>query len=256
MPDRSGFTLHETGFLARNNRWRFLQVLSPFWRFYYNFEKGHRVVFNETSFDLTPEHIMLIPDHQLFDSVGTTPVPHFWMAFTPVRRIDIRQPVPILLKPEQYELDLIHKITDLYSAHGECSDKTRTFHLSLALLSIVLSRSDLKWQSGTAPKMEQASRYIESQYASAISIRKTAQAAGMSHATFIRAFKNYQGVTPVSFLIQIRVRQVADLLVNTSFTIEEIAEQSGFPNRAYMSRVFRKITGSPPACFRKAHKNG
>lgn len=256
MPDRSGFTLHETGFLPHNDWWRFVQVLSPFWRFYYNFEKGHRVVFHDTSFEVMPEHIMLIPDHQLFDSVGTTPVPHFWMAFTPALRIDTRQTVPILLKPEHYELEIIRTIAALYNARGDCSDRQRTFHLSVALLSVVLSRPELLWQSGNMPKMEQASRHIEAHYASNLSLRETAQEAGMSHAAFIRAFKRYQGVTPVRFLMQARVRQAADLLVNTPLTIDVVAEQTGFPNRAYMSRVFRKITGFSPARFRAAHTTG
>jgi AraC-like DNA-binding protein len=255
LPDRSGFTLHETGFLPHNNWWRFLQVHSPFWRCYYNFKKGHRVVFGNVSLDLTPEHIMLIPDHQLFDSVGTTPVPHFWMAFTPARRIDTRQSVPLLLKPERYELDLIRNLAALHNARGECCDRNRTFHLSVALLSIVLSRPEIRWQTGDAPKMEKVCRHIESHYAADLSIRATAREAGMSHAALIRSFKRYQGVTPVRFLMQTRVRQVADLLVNTPLTIDEIAEQTGFPNRAYLSRVFRKITGVSPASFRSAHKN-
>ena len=75
----------------------------------------------------------------------------------------------------------------------------------------------------------------------------------MSHGSFIKAFKRYQGVTPVRFLMQTRIRQVADLLVNTDTTIDAIAERTGFPNRAYLSRVFKKITGLSPAQFRNIH---
>ncbi len=256
LPDHSGFTLHETGYLAQNNWWSFLQVLSPFWRFYYNFKKGHKLVFRDFEVALTPEHIMLVPDHQLFDSVGTTPVPHFWMAFTPARRIDNRQQVPLLLEPDRCETELIRKLVRLYNDRGECLDRRRGFHLSVALLNIVLSRPEIKWQIDDAPKMEKACRFMENHYASTISIGNTAQEAGMSHAAFIKAFKRYQGVPPVRFLMQTRVRQAADLLANTLLTIDDIAEQTGFPNRAYMSRVFKKITGLSPAQFRTIHAPG
>jgi AraC-like DNA-binding protein len=253
LPDHSGFTLHETGYLPHNNWWRFLQVLSPFWRFYYNFQKGHKIIFRDGEVELTPKHIVLIPDQQLFDSVGTNPVPHFWMAFSPAKRIDIRQKIPILLQPDPCELELIRKIAELYNGRAECSDRNRGFGLSIALLSIVLSRPEIKWQQEDSPRMEKASRFIENHYASALSIRETAKNAGMSHGAFIKAFKRYQGVTPVRFLMQTRIRQVADLLVNTDSTIDDVAERAGFPNRAYMSRVFKKITGLSPAQFRTLH---
>lgn len=254
LPDHSGFVLHETGYLPRNNWWNFTKVLSPFWRFYYNFKKGHKVVSRNFEVELTPENIMLIPDQQLFDSIGTKPVPHFWMAFSPARRIDIRQKIPILLKPDRCELDIIRKIAGLYNNSAECSDSKRVFSLSMALLNIVLSKPEIKWQNHDSPRMEKASRFIEDNYSSAISIHDTAKKAGMSHPAFIKAFKRYQGVTPVRFLIQTRVRQAADMLANADFSIEEIAERTGFPNRAYMSRVFKKITGTSPAQFRNAQK--
>jgi len=253
LPDHSGFTLHETGYLPHNNWWNFLQVLSPFWRFYYNFKKGHRIVFRDYEAELTPEHIMLIPDHQLFDSVGTTPVPHFWIAFSPARRLDIREKIPLLLKPDRCEMDIIRKIAGLYNNRAECSDRNRGFNLSLALLSVVLSRPEIKWQKDDSTRMEQASNFIETHYSSALSIHDTARTAGMSHGSFIKAFKRYQGVTPVRFLMQTRIRQVADLLVNTDTTIDAIAERTGFPNRAYLSRVFKKVTGLSPAQFRNIH---
>lgn len=250
LPDHSGFVLHETGYLPRNNWWNFTKVLSPFWRFYYNFQKGHKVMSKGFEIELTPENIILIPDQQLFNSIGTKPVPHFWMAFSPARRIDIRQKLPIMLKPDKDELGIIRKIAGLYNNSAECSDRQRVFHLSMALLNIVLSRPEIRWQNHDSPRLEKASRFIEENFSSSISIPDTARKAGMSHPVFIRAFRRYQGVTPIRFLLQTRVRKAADMLANTDLTIEDIAEQAGFPNRAYMSRIFKKITGVSPALFR------
>jgi AraC-like DNA-binding protein len=175
------------------------------------------------------------------------------MAFSPARRIDTRQKIPIMLKPDRCELDIIRKITGFYNDRAECSDGKRVFNLSMALLNIVLSRPEIKWQNYDSPKMEKASKFIEDNYSSQISIHETARKAGMSHPAFIKAFKRYQGVTPVRFLMQTRIREAADMLANSNFSIEEIAERTGFPNRAYLSRVFKKITGTSPAEFRNTH---
>jgi transcriptional regulator GlxA family with amidase domain len=43
----------------------------------------------------------------------------------------------------------------------------------------------------------------------------------------------------------------AHLLATTSMDMAEIAERCGFPNSAYFSRVFRKITMESPTRFRR-----
>ncbi|OGV64749.1 MAG: hypothetical protein A2283_22920 [Lentisphaerae bacterium RIFOXYA12_FULL_48_11] len=253
LPDHSGLVLHEAGFVAQNNWWNFPNTLSPFWRLYYNFKKGHKVVFRNFEKELTPEHMVLIPDHQLFDSVGTRPVPHFWVTFSLASRLDIHQEIPIILTPERYELDIIRKITALFNDTANCLDRKKTYNMCIALLNIVLCRKEIRWQTNDSPMIEKASHFIEQNYTSAISIRETARKSGMSYTAFIRAFRRYQGVKPVRFLMQVRTRQAADLLVNTNLPIEDVAEKTGFPNRAYLSRVFKKITGTSPALFRKTH---
>jgi YesN/AraC family two-component response regulator len=51
-----------------------------------------------------------------------------------------------------------------------------------------------------------------------------------------------------------RVREAARLLLQTNQTIDAIAEQTGFPNRAYFSRIFKKVTDEAPAGFRRKHQ--
>jgi AraC family transcriptional regulator of arabinose operon len=63
-------------------------------------------------------------------------------------------------------------------------------------------------------------------------------------------------VSPSRFLSQVRVREAARLLANTDYSLDEIAEQTGFPDRYYMSRVFKRILEDSPAHFRKRHSLG
>ena len=44
VPPDTGFLLHEAGYLPRNRRWVFPNTISPFWRLYYNQDRGHQVV--------------------------------------------------------------------------------------------------------------------------------------------------------------------------------------------------------------------
>ncbi len=252
--DHSGLVLYETGYLPRNDWWIFPNVLSPFWRLYYNGRKGHRVLFDGREIELTPQHMMLIPDGQLFHCRGTTPVPTLWFAFNVARRLTPQQPVPILLPPTRTERTLLHDIVRLLQAESPSEDRDKIFHASMALLHVVLGRSEIGWQGQTPAVVVETARYIEEHFAAPLSIPRLARRAGRSVEALARSFKKYRGETIGRFITKVRVREAAHLLLHTDLRIDDVAERTGFPNRAYLSRVFKQITGESPAEFRRRSK--
>jgi transcriptional regulator GlxA family with amidase domain len=78
-----------------------------------------------------------------------------------------------------------------------------------------------------------------------------AREAGMSVTGFERLFKQHYDSTPARFVTETRIREASHRLLQTDESIDLIAEQTGFPNRAYFSRVFKKIIGDSPAAFRR-----
>ena len=253
-PDLSGIVLHETGFIQNNDWWIFPNVLSPFWRLMYNFKKGHKVIFKHGEYQVTPNHIMLIPDQQLFNCYGTTSVPTLWMAFSLSRRLDLSQRIPILLHPSDAEMEII-KATSSFFHHSNINTKRRSiFHYSLALLNIVLNRPELHWLDRPVQNnILSVIRRIEKAPSEQMTIPQLARQAGLSIRGFSKAFKRHQGTTAAKFISRVRVREAAQLLANSTETVDTIAEKTGFPNRDYFSRVFKKIAGESPGLFRQKH---
>jgi AraC-like DNA-binding protein len=252
-PGRSGVTLHECGYIKNNTKWNYPGVFSPFWRLYYNFDCGHCVLFGDRIIELTPEHIMLIPDHSLFHCLGKNPVPTFWVAFSFVKRPDPALDVPILISPRNTEMCLIRDLQDMIAASDECKPTDAIYRNSLALLQVVLSRPELRWQPPVPDNLMKVVRYIEGNISDRLSNVILAQYACMSVEGFSRAFKHHYGITPARFVTEMRVREAGRLLLQTDKTIEGIADTTGFPNRAYFSRIFKKVTGESPARFRQKH---
>lgn len=253
-PDHSGIVVYETGYLARNDWWNFPNVLSPFWRLYYNFKRGHRVIFPSREYELTPEHMMLIPDQQFFHCQGETPVSNLWIAFNVARRLDARQAVPIRLRPRTIELSLIRQLVRLFSDKKSADSRTRIFHHSLALLHVVLNRPEIQWSEQASPEgIQRSVRRVETAFGTPLTVPELARIAGLSLRGYTSAFKRCHGVSPARYLTQVRVREAAHLLANTDETIESITAKTGFPNRDYFSRVFKRVTGEPPAHFRRVH---
>ncbi|MEI6562565.1 MAG: AraC family transcriptional regulator [Verrucomicrobiota bacterium] len=254
-PGRSGLTLHETGFLEANSRWNFPGVFSPFWRFYYNASRGHCVLFGDRMVELVPGVVMLIPPHCLIHCLGGNPVPTLWMAFSFTRRLHTDMLPPVLLEARDTELCLIRDLKELIRSNDEGMPTDAIYRNSIALLQVALSRPELRWQPPVPENMTRVIKHIESKLEAKFSGRDLARLAGMSPAGFNRVFRRLFGTSPVQYVTQMRVRKAACLLLQSDETIECIAEKTGFPNRAYFSRVFLRVAGESPAGFRRTHHN-
>jgi AraC-like DNA-binding protein len=247
--------LHEAGYLAARPHWNYPRVFSPFWRLYYDFEAGHRVLFPDTGKAVTlgPEHLMLIPDHQIFHTEGSEPRAKFWLHFTCPRRVHPNQAIPILLRPTGYELDVLREEVRLLKSRNREALKTRLLHVGLALLHLTLGRTEILWLEEKPAGLVTLLNFMEQHYREPLSNPALAQQAGVSERSLTRLFLRYQGVSPRQFLMQVRVRAAADLMLTSPASLAEIAERTGFPNRAYLTRVFTQITGQTPALFRRTH---
>ena len=95
--------------------------------------------------------------------------------------------------------------------------------------------------------------HIETHLSSVISNPSLARLAGLGVEGFVRSFRRHFGTTPAQYIREVRIRESSHLLLQTDETIDATAEKTGFPNRAYFSRVFKAITGKSPAAFRRAH---
>ena len=125
---------------------------------------------------------------------------------------------------------------------------------SLALLQVVLARLELRWQPPLPENLERVRRHIEENFGAVLANPDLAKLGGLSEAGLNRGFKRHFGTTPARYVTEMRVREAARLLLHSGETIDAIAEKTGFPNRAYFSRIFKKITGDAPAGFRRTHR--
>lgn len=102
--------------------------------------------------------------------------------------------------------------------------------------------------------MERASQYFIDNYSKNINIEAYASSIGMSISWFIQNFKDYTGMTPMQYILSIRIENARLLFETTGYTITEIAGIVGYDNPLYFSRLFHKQTGYSPSAYRKRMK--
>ena len=64
-------------------------------------------------------------------------------------------------------------------------------------------------------------------------------------------FKNEIGVNFLSYLTNIRMEKAKKLLLSTSLSVAEVAEQSGYGDYRVFTKVFKKSEGITPSQYRR-----
>lgn len=94
-------------------------------------------------------------------------------------------------------------------------------------------------------------QYINNHFREEISLELLNEKAFMNKFYLVHAFKQYKGISPINYLIQLRIKEAKELLSTTNYSISQISESSGFSSQSYFSQVFKKETGMTPNEYRK-----
>ncbi|MCR8631048.1 AraC family transcriptional regulator [Paenibacillus radicis (ex Xue et al. 2023)] len=103
---------------------------------------------------------------------------------------------------------------------------------------------------GIQQQVEQAIRWLTLQYHQPISIEQMAQSLGYHRTHLSKMFKQHTGMSPMNFLLKIRMER-AKLLLQETLTIEQVASSVGFSDALYFSKQFRKWFGRSPSDYRQ-----
>lgn len=88
--------------------------------------------------------------------------------------------------------------------------------------------------------------YIHTHFSEHITVQDLAKIAHMSEGHFSRTFKEYMKISPLNYLIQIRIDESIKLLQKSDLSIGEIAFRCGFNDFSYFCKVFRKKMNCNP----------
>ena len=91
---------------------------------------------------------------------------------------------------------------------------------------------------------------LRQSYSERCSFAEIATRVGISPSGLIKKFRKAFGIPPQRYLTELRLRHAKELLINTSASVGEISERTGFENIYYFSKVFKKETGFSPLEYR------
>jgi AraC-like DNA-binding protein len=98
-------------------------------------------------------------------------------------------------------------------------------------------------------QIERAIRWLTLQYSRPLSIEEMAQNLGYHRTHLSKIFKQQTGMSPMNYLLKIRMERAAYLLKTEPLTIQQIASSVGYSDALYFSKQFKKWHGVSPSVY-------
>ena len=104
------------------------------------------------------------------------------------------------------------------------------------------------------PQLKKVFDYIELHYHESIKLTDVATVVGYTPAYLTDLVKRKTGKTINRWIIKRRLAAAENLLKNSNYSIEQIAQEVGYSHPSHFFRQFRKYVGITPKVWRKAYR--
>ena len=93
-------------------------------------------------------------------------------------------------------------------------------------------------------------KYVQQNFKDSISLSAIAFISNLTPQSFCRLFKKRTGKNFVEYLNEMRIAEACKYLLDTDWTISEIAYNSGFKSVSNFNKLFKAITGTSPKLYK------
>lgn len=121
------------------------------------------------------------------------------------------------------------------------------------LLGIVFStHENRRLRSSFNPKLiDKARAYMQEKICSDLEMPEVAKYLNISYSSFRHIFKQYTGIAPSQYFINLKIQKAKEMLRSSSASIKEISWYLSFDTPEYFTKLFKKKTGMSPSQFRE-----
>jgi AraC family transcriptional regulator, arabinose operon regulatory protein len=223
------------------------------------------VSINKQKMDISPSHFIVLPANtpHKYGAMEADPWTIYWVHF----RGDIATYVMNLitnngqdhlpyLSYNENRIKLFEEIC-FHFEQGYSADTLRYVNMIFYHFLSSLLYEEKYNQAGKAPTKDVITLTIEhmkEKLNTNLSLSELAGSALMSVTHFCSLFKVQTGFSPIEYFNHLKVQQACQALAFTSKPIKEIADELGFSDQYYFSRMFSRLMGMSPKEYRKRNK--
>jgi transcriptional regulator GlxA family with amidase domain len=197
---------------------------------------------------LEPDRALVIPPHTAYATELSQPCDHMFVHFLLGRDFVVEPALYVCAAPQ-----------DLCEAARRACRKVPGGPAAALVLQryVVTMLAEIPaehWQEPVRdPRLRRALKAMEQSPAAPPDNTELARVASLSTNGFVRLFRQKMGVPPQAYQMKWRLERACAALVNTHKSVETIAQQTGFCDRAHLTRMFRKYLHNTPGAYRREH---
>nr|WP_154983378.1 AraC family transcriptional regulator [Paenibacillus xylanexedens] len=217
------------------------------------------------TYDLAAGDCFLIHPGQLvsYQSHNRKPWQYRWIAFTGseaaghVEQAGFRPEKSVFHAGTACDIsNWLSVMQDAFAERKESAHYTSlgTLYMILAEAQTHLSEGQTltSGESSIRRTVKQMIQYMSTQYAYPVSIEQMSESLGYNRAYLSRIFKQETGLTPVTYLLKLRIDKSRQLLrERPDLSIEQVSASVGMPDALYFSRQFKRFHGEAPTLYRE-----
>jgi AraC family transcriptional regulator len=102
--------------------------------------------------------------------------------------------------------------------------------------------------------LSQAEELLRTHFLDSLDLAAIGGRIGVTALRLARRFREYYGLSPATYVRQLRIEWAADQLAAGSGSISEIALAAGFADQSHFTREFKRQAGLPPGRYRQARR--
>ena len=165
--------------------------------------------------------------------------------------------LPSVFKPSHYD-DYVRIFETLLSANEiDINQNQSSLFLINELLHLIVSDAYIYHrpkEEKTQNSVDVVCSYLKKNYMKDIKLDELAALVHLNKNHLVRQFKKCCGLSPISYLIQIRMDYAKKLLAESNLPIKTIASLCGYNDPSFFNSYFKKIFSITPSDFRRMHQ--
>jgi AraC-like DNA-binding protein len=122
----------------------------------------------------------------------------------------------------------------------------------ISALSILNDQNETQKTDNNKKIIHSSIKYLRENYSKNINLKNMSDQASLSISHFSKIFKIETGVSPVNYLINLKVKKACEFLQFTNLLIKEVSFKVGIQDIHYFTKVFTKNIGLSPNQYRKS----
>lgn len=143
---------------------------------------------------------------------------------------------------------------DLLDARHSTYPQAAFVHAANNLKQLVCYLAIPRPEAAEADMVDRANALMLERLAFGITLDELADEVHLSKHHFVRRYRALTGTTPLARFNQLRIHRACQLLDGTPHRVSRIADQLGFDDPYYFSRLFRRVVGLSPSEYRRVRR--